>query len=74
MHSASSLNATSDYRSFSKLKLIKSYLRSTIGHERLSELSIISIENARDTKLDLKSISKEFSHKKARKMKFEFNV
>ena len=32
-------------RSFSKLKLIKNYLRSTMGQERLSILAIISIEN-----------------------------
>ena len=67
MYNASSLNATSDYRSFSKLKLIKSYLRSTLGQERLSELFIISIENSRATKLDHKSISKEFAHKKSQK-------
>ena len=30
-------------RSFSKLKLIKTYLRSTVGQERLSGLAVISI-------------------------------
>ena len=30
-------------RSFSKLKLVKTYLRSSIGQERLSNLSIVSI-------------------------------
>lgn len=34
-------------RSFSKLKLIKNYLRSTMSQERLSGLSILSIENER---------------------------
>ena len=33
-------------RSFSKLKLIKIYLRSAMGHERLSNLAILSIEKA----------------------------
>ncbi|XP_057662499.1 uncharacterized protein LOC130897582 [Diorhabda carinulata] len=32
-------------RSFSKLKLIKTYLRSTMSQERLNALAIISIEN-----------------------------
>ena len=32
-------------RSFSKLKLIKNYLRSTMGQERLSGLAMLSIEN-----------------------------
>ncbi len=32
-------------RSFSKLKLIKNYFRSTMSQEKLSTLSILSIEN-----------------------------
>ena len=32
--------------SFSKLKLIKSYLRNSIGQERLHNLAIPSIENS----------------------------
>ena len=41
-------------RSLSKLKLIKLYLRSTMSQERLSELTILSIEN---------EILKEFKYK-----------
>jgi len=32
-------------RSFSKLKLLKSYLRSTMSQDRLNSLVLISIEN-----------------------------
>jgi len=39
-------------RSFSKLKLIKNYLRSIMAH-RLSDLSVLSIENERIRGLDI---------------------
>ena len=39
-------------RSFSKLKLIKNYMRSTLGQERLSSLAIILIENEVANKID----------------------
>ncbi|XP_058185556.1 uncharacterized protein LOC131302772 [Rhododendron vialii] len=39
-------------RSFSKLKLIKTYLRTTMAQERLSGLAMISIENEYLDKLD----------------------
>ncbi|KAK7170655.1 hypothetical protein R3I94_000757 [Phoxinus phoxinus] len=54
-------------RSFSKLKLIKSYLRSSMGQSRLSGLAILSIENARARYLDLYMID-SFAQRKARKM------
>lgn len=38
------VTVTSCERSFSKLKLVKNYLRSTVGQERLTSLSIVSIE------------------------------
>ena len=38
------VSTASAERSFSKLKLIKSYLRSTMGQERLSALAVLSIE------------------------------
>jgi hypothetical protein len=40
-------------RSFSKLKLIKSYLRSTMTNERLSGLALISIERGLAENIDL---------------------
>jgi len=58
-------------RSFSKLKLIKTYLRSTMGQERLSGLAILSIENVRARKLDLQRIVNDFAELKARRMPFK---
>ena len=39
-------------RSFSKMKLIKTYLRSTIGEERLTGLGLISMERDLADSLD----------------------
>ena len=50
---------------FSKLKLIKNYLRSTMSQERVSALSILSIENERARSLNLKDIVKQFAERKA---------
>lgn len=53
--------------SFSKLKLIKTYLCSTMAQERLNALAILSIE-AR--KLNFKDILTSFANAKARKVPF----
>lgn len=55
-------------RSFSKLKLIKTYLRSTMCQERLSDLGILSIENAIAQKLNYSELIKKFASAKARKV------
>ena len=55
---------------FSKLKLIKSYLRSTMSQERLSGLAILSIERNMLEKKNYKSLINNFASKRARKMKF----
>ena len=39
-------------RSFSKLKLIKNFLQSSMSQERLSGLALLSIENKRAKNLD----------------------
>ncbi|KAF0740989.1 zinc finger MYM-type protein 1-like [Aphis craccivora] len=54
-------------RSFSKLKLIKNYLRSTMGQERLSNLSILSIENEVAGEIDFEDVIDEFAAIKSRK-------
>ena len=48
-------------RSFSKLKLIIDYLRSTMAQDRLSGLSILSIENIRAKNFNLSEIVKQFA-------------
>ena len=57
-------------RSFSKLKLIKSYLRSTILQERLSGLVILSIEKEMLVELECKNLISNFASQKARKINF----
>lgn len=54
-------------RSFSKLKLIKTFLRSTMSQERLSSLALLSIENARARNIDIKDAVKDFAHQNARR-------
>ena len=57
-------------RSFSKLKLIKTYLRNTMQDDRLSGLAVLSIENAEARKLDVSKIIDDFASRKARRRKF----
>lgn len=59
-------------RSFSKLKIIKTYLRSTMGQERLSNLSILSIEYEMANRLrnNLDEIIYKFADSKVRRVKF----
>ena len=58
-------------RSFSKLKLIKSYLRSTMSQEILTGLAILSIEKEMVAKLEYKTLINTFATQKARKIKFK---
>ena len=57
-------------RSFSKLKLIKTYLRNIMQNDRLSGLAVLSIENAEARKLDVSKIIDDFASQKARRRKF----
>ncbi|XP_040197362.1 zinc finger MYM-type protein 1-like [Rana temporaria] len=54
-------------RSFSRLKLIKNELRSTMGQHRLNWLSLMCIENDILKTIDFKPVIKEFCTKKCRK-------
>ena len=64
------VTVSSAERSFSKLKLIKSYLRSSIAQDRLDSLALISIENEAARQLDLDELVNKFANNKARKKEF----
>lgn len=64
------VTVASGERSFSKLKLIKTYLRSTISQSRLTNLATLSIENEIAENIDFDNLIKEFADRKARKVKF----
>ena len=64
---ALSVMVASGERSFSKLKLIKTYLRATTGYDRLNSLAILSIENELAHSLDVSDVIKQFAEKKARR-------
>ena len=53
-------------RTFSKLKLIKSYLRLTVSQEKLSGLAILSTEKNMLEKIDYKSLINNFASKRAK--------
>ena len=58
-------------RSFSKLKLIKTYLRSKMEQCRLRNLAILSIENSEATALDKSELIRKFASANAvREAKF----
>ncbi|CAM8882900.1 unnamed protein product [Rhodiola kirilowii] len=52
-------------RSFSKLKILKSYLRSTMSQERLNALALISIEHEFLEKLEYDILIDDFASKSA---------
>ncbi|KAK6481103.1 zinc finger MYM-type protein 1 [Huso huso] len=52
-------------RAFSKLKIIKNDLRSTMCQDRLNNLAILSIECELAGKIDFKDIIQDFANKKA---------
>ena len=53
-------------RSFSKMKIIKNYLRNSMSHERLSDLTVIAVE--RDFDINYERVIDKFSsnHKNCR--------
>jgi len=63
-----SISVASCERSFSKLKLVKTYLRSQMSDARLSCLAVLSIERELAEKLDFHDVIKDFATRKARKV------
>ena len=57
-------------RSFSKLKLIKTYLRSTVSQDRLHGLAMLSIEKKMLEQLDYVNLIDIFASKIARRVVF----
>ena len=55
-------------RSFSKLKLLKTYLRSTMTQERLNDLAIIALEGELLEKIDYEHIIEDFISKNTERM------
>lgn len=64
------ITVASSERSFSKLKLIKTYLRSSVSEDRLNSLAILSIENDIAKQINVESAIKRFADLKARKKCF----
>ena len=61
------MTSASAERSFSKLKLIKSFLTSTISQQRLTDLPALSIESEIARKIDFQTEMKDFALEKAQK-------
>lgn len=64
------VSVASSERSFSKLKIIKNYLRSTMHQQRLSNLAMVSIEHEILDSLDTKKLIADFANRKARRVQF----
>lgn len=62
------LPVASGERSFSKLKLIKTYLRSTLSQTKLSSLALLSIESEIAAELDYSDLISNFAKQKVRRV------
>lgn len=61
------VSTASAERSFSKLKIIKNYLRNSMKQDRLSALAILSIEADLAAKINYRSLLEDFSKAKSRR-------
>ena len=63
-----SVSVATAERSFSKLKLLMNYLRTSMGQDRLSNLATLSIEHELASRLDHDDVINTFASAKARKI------
>jgi hypothetical protein len=59
-------------RSFSKMKIVKNFLRSTMKGERLEDLIVLSTEKDLTDTIDLNVVLKSWATRKNRKLKIRF--
>lgn len=64
------VSVASGERSFSKLKLIKTSMRSTMSQENLNSLAMLSIENEMVEHINFSEVIEKFASQKARKKLF----
>lgn len=64
------MTVASAERSFSKLLLIKNYLRNSISQDQLTNISILNIERGRTEELDVEKLIVAFANQKAEKKFF----
>lgn len=57
-------------RSFSKLKLIKNYLRNTCNQDRLNTLAVLNIEREQTINIAIDKIINDFANAKSRRKNF----
>lgn len=62
------VSVATNERSFSKLKLIKNYLRSTMSQARLSNLATLSIEYEYTQAMSFEELINDFTLAKCRKV------
>ena len=57
-------------RSFSALRRIKTYLRSTVSHQRLNNVMLLSVHKDLTDGLDLSTIARQFMYANKRRRRF----
>ncbi|CAB4023988.1 zinc finger MYM-type 1-like [Paramuricea clavata] len=66
------VSVAKDERTFSKMTIIKNFLRSTMSDERLEDLIVLAAEKDLTDKVDLDEALKVWASKKNRKLKTKF--